>query len=1490
MSSVNPNNNSQGASVDAFTSNLETRIFDLLASMNRMVGENDLGVNSLTIDGANEALYNVYEGVNYGIDQDGDGVIDQHNAVDLDGDGNADLQNVSFYNSKNYVQKTAESRLNEIKEDMQQDLSGFQDDLLGDLEVVIRDIQGRADTMVADLNDVKAYVGTDYIAADGDDILKRTDAIINTAGLDPNQFIQDIVANINAIFNVRDLETRFRNKTLTSIGNESLQERYGYAFGGSIENTAPKTTTEVRDHYNFPDKYDYSTGSRRSLTDHEVREEYLKEMISIGQIHLDDDLRNSLLKDQINTINVSTISDSEKRIEIYRLQQQSDNEIFENYIDSISSVGISNIFDEFINRAKSVHGITNNEVMVQKLFDDHQSKFLSTTKYIFEYKPRPIIITETNISTNEVTDFAETISELNYLYTSTLDEINNEYFDGSFTDFNSKDEIMRPEFLKDYMLAHRQLELHPTVINALRLDLMNAVKADASLSEKEIDAELGRIKFISLDELLNEYEQTIFGGTDNDALFDVIKDKVWTAQYGNTGSIDELFVLDEITIEHFDRYKKPAKLVDINDDVELLKLTLEAIEDKFFDSRYIYDGGSLSPLSSTNTTYKGETLTFNPDVIFGTASSTGYVEALFNAGGLRLDNKTINYILENETIDINELEKFNNGHFLQFLQDKYGGTVAFDKLLEYIHNSQEIIPPATLPSFDRATAILDTLVRSAKVDAQITFEDNRSLFDILSGDKNISQADSRVESMIFRGVEEQFLDISKEIQNILENGNDKPPRNKLQGFVRENPHEAMKLLVETRSSFTGSELEVVDEKINALKNNLFSMFESQARTWSRMIDKKQARLDELTYFENNLSEFPDRPLDYSIKLNNERIELNNEITNYQSYINSYTNLYDSKNNSGLIIDIKAMDADDPNLLSKLNALITEIQPGGAIYANPGAGNASKPNSPFTVRLPEFDTDPTSYANKVITEMEDDYSYYKAIIGIYLTETIEADKTNARSYTKKLPNPKKDGTIPVDDSPTPPMISATTNSLIINAIGNQVVEKAQGIIDNPDGLLAFDSEDGALGSVKEMHTLLTLFNYSIDPTNTETSYEGINIDKTKFNNDLKNTVIHAIREGITAYINSLNPIRTVLNEKKDLIQNADHYYGYQEVLDLAKQGNTLSLAETQAIHGNLDSLINDIASETNPEDLKADTNLINTNIEATHDQLVIEKNSASQAAQDAYAATVAEENQKLNDLTAEEDQKMNDAIINAAAPLTAIEITDLQDARDLAVQNATNARNLAIQAAQDTRDNATANIDTEYNPSITRLSNILSSTEAIISNNFNAYSSARGVELSSNENDASNDYHTVKQEFIQHIEDYTNAIDSFDNKSTTYVDKHGTTKTYYETYKDAFNDGLTQLDVASGGVDADQNGINDFEDFENIAADATGKIDGIISAITEPFGQKHQTVITDPVTGEERNDLQQQTMKRLLLLLYFFTIIETGEWDFMKTQADTSRYA
>lgn len=118
------------------------------------------------------------------------------------------------------------------------------------------------------------------------------------------------------------------------------------------------------------------------------------------------------------------------------------------------------------------------------------------------------------------------------------------------------------------------------------------------------------------------------------------------------------------------------------------------------------------------------------------------------------------------------------------------------------------------------------------------------------------------------------------------------------------------------------------------------------------------------------------------------------------------------------------------------------------------------------------------------------------------------------------------------------------------------------------------------------------------------------------------------------------------------------------------------------------------------------------------------------------------------------------------------------------------------------------------------------------------------------------------------DDYKKSIVDFSDSMTDFsrdLDEDGVSD-IVQTFKNSFDE---------ANLDLDENGENDFVDINGII----NKVGGLSDKIKNIYGGN------EAVAG----GVEEQSIRRLILLMFVFSMLEAGEWDYRRYEADTTRY-
>jgi hypothetical protein len=222
-------------------------------------------------------------------------------------------------------------------------------------------------------------------------------------------------------------------------------------------------------------------------------------------------------------------------------------------------------------------------------------------------------------------------------------------------------------------------------------------------------------------------------------------------------SIERLFK------EHLTKYTPPNQLIDTNDSNAFIEHGLKQLEQFTRDGL----GDSGWDNGAENFTLGDKTLSINFGVLENSLSN------LIRGGKLKLDPELIQTIIQNKNINSSALARFKSSEdFLKILSKEELYTIAGQ------HYGLS----------DNKNIALKLFEENLKINTPIYYEDQRSVYDILAG-KNNNNGDANNLNKIFSSIENQIKGLGATAKNLLSHGYDKPARNNLQQYLRDNPLE-----------------------------------------------------------------------------------------------------------------------------------------------------------------------------------------------------------------------------------------------------------------------------------------------------------------------------------------------------------------------------------------------------------------------------------------------------------------------------------------------------------------------------------------------------------------------------------------------------------------------------------------------------------------------------------------------------------------------------
>lgn len=503
-----------------------------------------------------------------------------------------------------------------------------------------------------------------------------------------------------------------------------------------------------------------------------------------------------------------------------------------------------------------------------------------------------------------------------------------------------KDEIIEQyggidEYLQK-MIEIGQIKLPQTIINKIQRDYeLNAYQKD---------------KFLTADYM------KLLGNSPEETLSSL------TAMYQEIypDNIDD--PIDKIYTHHIRNFTSPAQLVSVNNIGELIKLKMQNFEIQVVDDDQIWNGTSMD--------------VDGVDVSVDFDRLKSFMVTLFYNSSLKFNKDFGSFILEQLGISEADQKNIKSQSDLTSILTAKGGVNAFSTLLGFA---------SEFYGGDENDALLNMFKDYSVIDTPRYYEDHRSLYDLLSGKSSALDDGSNV-SGIFDSIETQLQNVSQSLIDLLSNGYDKPAKNNIQQYIRNNPSEVMIFLEGQRGSLSGEELKQVDDILTALQGRLVRQITSQAEYYQRKIDALNK---------------------------GEEVNTGISLEEYQEKLESLKTI---------INQAKSYRIGDSETIQELQTALEEHI--------------------------EIDSIPTSFTvQTVLSEIDDVTSIMNINNMLYALEDTIASKRNAEYGGRKLPEPKQDGEIPEDTTPIPPQIGPSITSVIIAAIGREMINKADSIKDN-----------------------------------------------------------------------------------------------------------------------------------------------------------------------------------------------------------------------------------------------------------------------------------------------------------------------------------------------------------------------------------------------------------------------------------------------------------
>ncbi len=483
-----------------------------------------------------------------------------------------------------------------------------------------------------------------------------------------------------------------------------------------------------------------------------------------------------------------------------------------------------------------------------------------------------------------------------------------------------------------------------------------------------------------------------------------------------------------------------------------------------------------------------------------------------------------------------------------FLAWERDGTVIQDDEGFQFTGTQDLgkaFAPATIPN--QFQQILDLYLQHVEKNVPRYVEDNRTLIDLFASDSILPGQDlADVEKSLYQDINQKSFDTISATQNNLNRGISKVKDPALMDILNQT-------LIRRQEypTYTESDKISVIHGFNPVQNDFVAGFPTMDIRDFDMFFKTLLNETILTLNPLLIAQGQDTKdtlddigpgdtianLYGGVSTANDFIDISNE-QNLAKVLDRYEKLRKIVNN--IEKPVNSLRNDDPivtrpntyGALTNLNnpspGLIKEMLDGGYV----GAAGTTLPGD----HLDQLDYIVDVFASQV------EFGQPKSYANIYGSQVLESGNINARQFTKKLAEPRTDGSVPEDTSVPAPLLYASSTSLVIGVIGKELIKRVDemNVSNNIPSLSRGGGGNlvvsgGSVEAKQYLNNLLDIVNsstleVSIDSSAIETQVVNILNDFTSNDDSPYNTVKLSYFD--PAILMELKDLRDYLNDAPD----------------------------------------------------------------------------------------------------------------------------------------------------------------------------------------------------------------------------------------------------------------------------------------------------------------------------------------------------------------------
>ncbi len=478
--------------------------------------------------------------------------------------------------------------------------------------------------------------------------------------------------------------------------------------------------------------------------------------------------------------------------------------------------------------------------------------------------------------------------------------------------------------------------------------------------------------------------------------------------------------------------------------------------------------------------------------------------------------------------------------------------------------------------------------------------------------------------------------------------------------------------------------------------------------------------------------------------------------------------------------------------------------------------------------------------------------------LYANEILEAGKLNANYTARELPKMSDSGEMPEDKTVAPPEAAPTILSGVIAAIGNQILYKANDLLRNPN-IPDSNWVSNNVGILEDIDSQIESGTITAGTTAGKAFLDNL---KSAFRGIIKQFVtsdVQSFKDSVDQAKTAIASEKVLAGSNPNILDSNDTENNLNEIefaltQDIFVAANFINKAGLSNVKVYLEDIVNQLDDTDYTTEIQQQQALINS-IKVSHDLRTSKKNKLENELNSIDQTTINDANDLLQTLSElpldQQNQLINDLgssdptiVTNAINSIISFAQTEIDQLKTNQKQAETQKDQLEVNQSSLDRANHLLNDQGGVNGLAAKLTSDVNSVL-----------------------DPNNPPSDIKAALL---DNYRTKLEDYSNKLTDHFndDSNGDgTKDIEQIFKDT---------LVTTGLDLNHDGINDFQNIQS----TIDKISELGDSVTNIFGSK----------AAQEGGVNQQSIRRLILMMFAMSILEYSDWDYNKTQADMSNYA